>query len=175
MKNYAGHRLSPWLGHLMISRSETSRPLLTQGEILQLPEHQEIVLMSGAPPILAEKARYYTDPQFQMRLLPAPDPKTLRPDRPPDDDWNGPTPPGGPYPKPNPPSKPDPANAGARREPELPLHVDIARPKRAATKEFDFSEGASADDDAVRIEKLRTRMQGAARQASLDPGDGIKL
>src|SRR3546814_18501904 len=22
MKNYAGHRLSPWLGHLMISRSE---------------------------------------------------------------------------------------------------------------------------------------------------------
>ncbi len=29
MKNYAGHRLSPWLGHLMVSRSETARPLLT--------------------------------------------------------------------------------------------------------------------------------------------------
>ena len=27
MKNYAGHRLSPWLGHLMVSRSETARPL----------------------------------------------------------------------------------------------------------------------------------------------------
>src|SRR5215831_1777207 len=25
MKNYAGHRLSPWLGHLMISRQETAR------------------------------------------------------------------------------------------------------------------------------------------------------
>jgi type IV secretion system protein VirD4 len=25
MKNYAGHRLSPWLGHLMVSRSETAR------------------------------------------------------------------------------------------------------------------------------------------------------
>src|SRR3546814_8563566 len=74
MKNYAGHRLSPWLGHLMISRSETSRPLLTQGAILQLPEHQEIVLMSGVAPILAEKARYYTDQQFQIRLLTAPDP-----------------------------------------------------------------------------------------------------
>jgi type IV secretory pathway TraG/TraD family ATPase VirD4 len=32
MKNYAGHRLSPWLGHLMVSRQETARPLLTPGE-----------------------------------------------------------------------------------------------------------------------------------------------
>ena len=31
MKNYAGHRLSPWLGHLMVSRQETARPLLTPG------------------------------------------------------------------------------------------------------------------------------------------------
>ena len=31
MKNYAGHRLSPWLGHLMVSRQEASRPLLTPG------------------------------------------------------------------------------------------------------------------------------------------------
>lgn len=36
MKNYAGHRLSPWLGHLMVSRSETARPLLTPGEVMQL-------------------------------------------------------------------------------------------------------------------------------------------
>ena len=28
MKNYAGHRLSPWLGHLMVSRQETARPCL---------------------------------------------------------------------------------------------------------------------------------------------------
>jgi TraM recognition site of TraD and TraG len=27
MKNYAGHRLSPWLGHLMVSRQETARAL----------------------------------------------------------------------------------------------------------------------------------------------------
>jgi type IV secretion system protein VirD4 len=31
MKNYAGSRLSPWLGHLMVSRSETARPLLRIG------------------------------------------------------------------------------------------------------------------------------------------------
>jgi type IV secretion system protein VirD4 len=33
MRNYAGHRLSPWLGHPMVSRPETSRALLTTGEV----------------------------------------------------------------------------------------------------------------------------------------------
>lgn len=37
MKNYAGHRFSPWLGHLMVSRQETACPLLTPGEVMQLP------------------------------------------------------------------------------------------------------------------------------------------
>ena len=72
MKNYAGHRLSPWLGHLMISRSETARALLTPGEILQLPQTDEVVLLSGAPPIKAKKARYYADRRLQSRVLPAP-------------------------------------------------------------------------------------------------------
>src|ERR1044072_9112206 len=49
MKNYAGHRLSPWLGHLMVSRQETARPLLTPGEVMQLPSDQALVLVSGAP------------------------------------------------------------------------------------------------------------------------------
>ena len=47
MKNYAGHRLSPWLGHLMVSRQETARPLLTPGEVMQLPSSDELVLVSG--------------------------------------------------------------------------------------------------------------------------------
>ena len=33
-RNYAGHRLAPWLGHLMVSRQETARPLLTPGEVM---------------------------------------------------------------------------------------------------------------------------------------------
>ena len=36
-RNYAGHRLSPWLGHLMVSRQESARALLTPGEVMQLP------------------------------------------------------------------------------------------------------------------------------------------
>src|SRR5215471_1162345 len=72
MKNYAGHRLSPWLGHLMVSRQETARPLLTPGEVMQLPPDDEIVLLSGTPPIRAHKARYYEDIRLKARVLPPP-------------------------------------------------------------------------------------------------------
>lgn len=50
MKNYAGHRLSPWLDHLMVSRTETTRAHLTQGEIMRLPDTDEIVMLAGAHP-----------------------------------------------------------------------------------------------------------------------------
>ena len=42
-RNYAGHRLAPWLGHLMVSRQETARPLLTPGEVMQLPPDDAVV------------------------------------------------------------------------------------------------------------------------------------
>ncbi|OIQ73817.1 conjugal transfer protein TraG [mine drainage metagenome] len=69
MKNYAGSRLSPWLGHLMVSRQETARPLLTPGEMMQLPPADEIVMVSGIHPVRAKKARYYEDARFQERVL----------------------------------------------------------------------------------------------------------
>src|SRR5438874_12694088 len=72
MKNYAGHRLSPWLGHLMISRQETARPLLTAGEVMQLPPSDELVLVSACHPIRAKKARYYEDARLKARVLPPP-------------------------------------------------------------------------------------------------------
>jgi type IV secretion system protein VirD4 len=73
MKNYAGHRLSPWLGHLMVSRQETARPLLTPGEVMQLPHEDELVLVSGCQPIRAKKARYYEDAELKARILPPPE------------------------------------------------------------------------------------------------------
>src|ERR1700730_1249802 len=69
MKNYAGHRLNPWLGHLMVSRQETARRLLTPGEVMQLPPTDEIVMVAGTPPIRAKKARYYEDHRFAERVL----------------------------------------------------------------------------------------------------------
>jgi type IV secretion system protein VirD4 len=92
MRNYAGHRLAPWLSHVMVSRQETARPLLTAGEVMQLPPNDELVLVSGLPPIRAKKLRYYEDRNFTERLDPAPtlandgyrDRPAARPD-----DWSG--------------------------------------------------------------------------------------
>lgn len=72
-RNYAGHRLSPWLGHVMVSRQETARPLLTPGEVMQLPAADELVLLSGQPPIKAKKLRYYEDANFIERVIDAPE------------------------------------------------------------------------------------------------------
>jgi type IV secretion system protein VirD4 len=72
MRNYAGHRLSPWLGHVMVSRQETARPLLTPGEVMQLPATDEIVMISGLAPIRAKKLRYYEDGNFAGRVLSSP-------------------------------------------------------------------------------------------------------
>ena len=178
MKNYAGHRLSPWLGHLMISRSETARALLTPGEILQLPQTDEVVLLSGAPPIKAKKARYYADRRLQSRVLPAPENCGQPADARATDDWSA-LPPIEPDPKSfeDGGRRIDPANGGLRREPDLPEHVEVvARPKSPAA-EFDFAEadGADPDQSAANGERIRRTMERGARQASLDLGDGIEL
>jgi len=72
MRNYAGHRLAPWLAHVMVSRQETARPLLTPGEVMQLPPTDELVLVAGHPPVRARKLRYFEDPSFATRRLPPP-------------------------------------------------------------------------------------------------------
>src|SRR5690606_5445598 len=66
--NYAGHRLAPWLSHIMVSRQATARPLLTPGEVMQLPSSDVLVLVSGLPPIRAKKLRYYEDRNFTSRV-----------------------------------------------------------------------------------------------------------
>ncbi|MCP1469588.1 type IV secretion system protein VirD4 [Sphingobium sp. OAS761] len=72
-RNYAGHRLAPWLSHVMVSRQETARPLLTPGEVMQLPPADELVLVSGLAPIRAKKLRYYEDRNFTSRVMPPPE------------------------------------------------------------------------------------------------------
>jgi type IV secretion system protein VirD4 len=179
MKNYAGHRLSPWLGHLMVSRQETARPLLTPGEVMQLPPDDELVLVSGVPPIRARKARYYEDPRLAERVVPPPKPSSLgRDGSAATDDWSQ---------LPAPPnvaepgslsgarqSVDDPANSGIRREPDLPEHEDIAPETSRPPPEFDFTED-EGDGDAIRARVLRTSVPGLARQAAMDPGDGLEL
>jgi type IV secretion system protein VirD4 len=175
MKNYAGNRLSPWLGHLMVSRQETARPLLTPGEVMQLPHDDELVLVSGCHPIRAKKARYYEDPQLQARILPPPrlpgpgtPPTGTDPAGPPrGGGW------GGPIAEPVPPSgTDDPANAGIRREPDLPVHEDIAPAPTKPVHEFEPVED-EPDDEAQRLRAMQRNAQGIARQVTLDPADDM--
>ena len=57
---------------------------------------------------------------------------------------------------------------------KVPDHEDILPAATAPSDEFVFDE-SEADDDAARNQRLRARMVSAARQASLDPADGIEL
>jgi type IV secretion system protein VirD4 len=66
--NYAGSRMAPWLGHTMVSRQEVPRPLLTPGEVMQLPADEALILTGGAPPIRARKVRYFSEPAFKARV-----------------------------------------------------------------------------------------------------------
>ena len=93
-RNLSGKRFSAWLSHTSISEQETPRPLLTAGEILQLPQDDALVLVSGVPPIRASKLKYYADRNFLARRLPAPKLAAGRyADVPPPrrDDWSGQT------------------------------------------------------------------------------------
>jgi type IV secretion system protein VirD4 len=174
MKNYAGHRLSPWLGHLMVSRQETSRPLLTPGEVMQLSPNEAIVMVSGVHPVRASKVRYYEDAQLKRRVLEPPraNPVALVARA---DDWSGRTQ--------IPPSvellakvkrrSRDP-NGGIRREPELPQHEDVVIGAPLAENEFDAAPD-DGDADAVQARALSRSMQGIARSVTIDPDDPMDL
>lgn len=179
MKNYAGHRLNPWLGHLMVSRQETARALLTPGEVMQLPPTDEIILVSGLPPIRAKKARYYEDRHLHGRILPPPKRQVVDDGRSAlnsaasdvRDDWSA-----SPLPKPEAGSDDDPANGGIRREPELPEHEDVAPIEPSPAPPIDaFAADEPDDEEAIKARLLRSQGRALARQASLDPDDGIAL
>ncbi len=175
--NYAGHRLAPWLGHLMVSRQETARPLLTPGEVMQLPPSDEIVMVAGTPPIRATKARYFEDARLQERILTPPDLSAARlAPSPSTDEWSSRVVAATDYSTTNAANgtEGDPANAGIRREPELPEHEEIIAPPPSPEQEFEFLDD-EPDVDAAKARAMRQRMRMVARQVALNPDDGIEL
>lgn len=67
-RNYAGHRLAPWLSHVMVSAQETQRPLLTPGEVMQMSAGDALVMVASTPPVRAKKLRYFEDRNFLGRV-----------------------------------------------------------------------------------------------------------
>ena len=176
MKNYAGHRLAPWLSHLMVSRSETARALLTPGEIMQLPPSEEIVMVAGTPPIRATKARYYEDARFTERVLPPPDLVEVGASG--KDDWSGlavptqdvelePVSETGPEDE-------DPTASERRLQPELAQPQPVDK-QTLLENEFEFDPPEDEEDGAVRNRSVMQQMRGVARQISLNPDDGMEL
>jgi type IV secretion system protein VirD4 len=167
MKNYAGHRLSPWLGHLMVSRQETARPLLTPGEVMQLPADEAVVQVSGVAPIRATKVRYYLDRELASRVAPPPTELvplvSLAPSV-----WASVVEVAGGWPD-------DLAETldegGHRIEPELEAPGPVPGPAVSADE---WLEPEGDTDESLQAEQAR-RFRAAARQAALDPDDGIPL
>ena len=183
MNNYAGHRLSPWLGHIMVSRQETARSLLTPGEVMQLPPGDELVLVSGIPPVRAWKARYYEDRRLASRILPPPvlpnagnsgSRHVIQAN-----DWT-------PLPDPDPDTATadesaagslaghDRANGGIRREPALPNHEAIVHEQ----PERDEGIGGFVDEpdgETICAREIDQKLRAAARRAALDRGDGLGM
>lgn len=181
-RNYAGHRLAPWLGHLMVSRQETARPLLTPGEVMQLPPDDAVVMVSSVAPIKAKKLRYYADANFKQRVLPPPtlaarryaDAPPLRPD-----DWSGLAIPAIPAASAASVDLIDIDTAataddgGPRRQSELSEVAEYLAEQEPAVNDL-----ALLDDDDTPLplpRQLDPAMQRTARLASLDQHDGIEL
>jgi len=175
-RNYAGHRLAPWLGHLMVSRQETARPLLTPGEVMQLPSDEAVVMLSGLAPVRAKKLRYFTDANFQSRVLPTP---RLQPGRyadvpaPRPDDWSGLAVPAAVTASPADLSDGEAIEAGGpRRQPELAELAQLSDHDELT------SDLLLLDEDDI-LTPFPTqpdpRLQRVARLAALDPDDGIAL
>jgi len=148
-------------------------------------------MISGTHPIRARKARYFEDGSLAERVLPPPKSGAITATANQNsDDWTklplpqkdadsvatGETAASTGDRKPTPKDKYDPANAGIRREPELPEHEDIEPSKPALVSEFAFEDGSEKpDDETVRLAELRRQMGGFARQASLYPADELGL
>jgi len=159
----------------MVSRQETARHLLTAGEVMQLPPSDELVLMSGYPPIRAKKARYFQDRRLVERILPAPKlGRTSEPVTP--DDWSS-------LPLRRPSAAliaevdktEDAANSGLRREPELPDHLATVKETAVSSPSREFDVTDDTDYSVLQARVLSQQMRRIARQAALDPGDGLGL
>ena len=162
------HRLSPWLSHLMVSRQETARALLTPGEIMQLPAHEAIIFAGGAPPIRALKIRYYADPVLARRV------RNLDPDRArfrsgAASPWTAVlAPASGAATR----KAAEMDEGGLKQEPELAGHDHSHATQHA---EEPAQESDSDGDEIQQGGELQRRLSGAARQAAMDPDDGIPL
>ena len=145
---------------------------------MQLPSTDEVVLISGAPPIRAKKARYFEDRQLNARIVAPPllsENEPIQSEPAGRDDWAGQAPIASPVPSSGKTCDDEDADGGVRREPELPEHEEIAPDPAPAREEFaDLDD--EPDDEAQRAREMqKSQFRNMSRQVALDPDDGIEL
>jgi type IV secretion system protein VirD4 len=149
---------------------------MTAGEVMQLTPDDELVLVSGCAPIRAKKARYFEDQEMQARILSTP--KLTKPTSLPigvntsvahEGDWAGQV-----VEAPSKSAIEDPANAGIRREPELPEYEEVVPEPKHPVHEFDPMD-EEPDDEVQRQRIMQRTFRTVARQVSLDPGDDMQM
>ena len=173
---------SPWLGHLMVSRQETARPLLTPGEVMQLPPTDELVLVSGMPADPGEEGALLRGPTASAeRVLPPPALTRSRAQRDAADDWSALAAAAAAgrraVPTPRRAGDDDDATDSERRHQpraELPSMKTI-EPEAPIDDEFEFARRRRRTTTPSAPAACAGMMQGVARQAALDPGDGMDL
>src|SRR5690606_9376977 len=72
-ETWSGKRQLFGLDHRAITYREERRPLLLPSEVRRLSEREELIFVTGAKPLRAEKLRYDEEPVFRARLMPAPE------------------------------------------------------------------------------------------------------
>jgi len=72
-ETWSGKRQLFGLDHRAITYREERRPLLLPSEVRRLSEREELIFVTGAKPLRAEKLRYDEEPIFRARLLAPPD------------------------------------------------------------------------------------------------------
>ena len=75
-ENLMGRRFGLFLQHKQVHQTEQRRPVLDEGQVRTLDPRKELVFVTGAKPFLADKVRYYENPDLELfkdRLRPPPD------------------------------------------------------------------------------------------------------
>jgi type IV secretion system protein VirD4 len=143
---------------------------------MQLPATEEVMMAAGYPPIRARKARYFEDGQLKQRIVAPPEPGRAVVGRLTQDDWS---------------NRPTVEPAAAERAPGanhaagnggLRWEAEVEPPDLAAAGAPDrrpeiaaSAIGPEMDEDADEVSALQARFGRVARQAALDPDDGLGL
>jgi type IV secretion system protein VirD4 len=151
----------------MVSRQETARPLLTPGEVMQLPPNEAVVQVSSVPPIRATKVRYYLDRELAARVA-SPPSELLALTTAAPSEWTSVVT-GSPGVDGVAKERTD--EGGHRIEPEFEGAVQSSTPPADEDVWLEVDPDADETPQAEQLRRFRT----AARQAALDPDDGIPL